>query len=862
MKRTDIRNLLGKQVLFFDGGTGSVLQAQGLKPGELPETWNLSEREKIVALHYGYYRAGCNIVKTNTFGANRLKFSAPGELESVVLAALENAAEARRRIENEPIPEAELETLRAASLAPASVNPAELPHFIALDVGPAGKLLEPLGDLPFSGAVELFSDTIRAALSSARREAVDLILIETMNDCYEAKAAVVAAKETCAALNVRLPIIVTTVYDESAKLLTGADPETMTAVLEGLGVDAFGMNCSLGPHQMQPILDRLSAAASIPLAVNPNAGLPRSENGRTVYDVTPAEFARVTAGFVDRGAALVGGCCGTTSEHICRLVNACAGKPCPVRRDTGVTLISSYTKTVAFGKKPILVGERINPTGKKRFKQALREHDIQYIIREGLAQEEKGAHVLDVNVGLPEIDETELLVTVVTELQSVTDLPLQLDTSDPAAMEAALRVYNGKALVNSVNGKREVMDAVFPLVKKYGGAVVALTLDEDGIPETAEGRLRIVRKIYAAAAEYGIARKDIVIDPLAMAVSSDPGAAAVTLETLRAVRDEFGGRSILGVSNVSFGLPQRELITASFFTMAMQNGLSAAIMNPNSAEMMKAYACFCALSGYDPHCSDYIAFAESYGAAPPPLSAGGAQSAAAVHRVPATAAAQSAPATAAGSGSVQSAPPQTLEYAVIRGLKEDAAARTRTLLGTTEALDIINNHLIPALDVVGKGFEAKKVYLPQLLMSAEAAKAAFSVIKETLAAAGKTDESKGTVVLATVKGDIHDIGKNIVKVLLENYGFTVVDLGKDVPPERIADVCTEKRVRLAGLSALMTTTVPAMEATITLLRARAPWCKVCVGGAVLTPEYADMIGADFYGKDALETVKYAQSVFS
>lgn len=858
--RPSLQSLLGRQLLYFDGGTGSVLQSRGLRPGELPERWNITHPDEIIGLHYSYFRAGANIIKTDTFGAYSTKFSvsSPGgslaralssqdSLEAVVQAALANAQKARDKIENGQISPDEIAGLRAAHLVPEGMLPCDRPHYIALDIGPCGKLLKPMGDLDFEDAVALFRQTMRIGIPCG----ADAVLIETMNDSYETKAAVVAAKEVIEELHADIPVFVTTVYDENGKLLTGADPETMTALLEGLGVSALGMNCSLGPEQMAPLVPRMYNAASVPVIVNPNAGLPRTENGRTVYDVSAEQFAEFMTRIASSGADLLGGCCGTTPEYICRTVNAtqsCRTSPV-TERDT--TVITSYTHAVRIGAgcAPVLIGERINPTGKKKFKEALRSGDMPYIIQQGLEQESKGVHVLDVNVGLPEIDEKEMMVRVTGELQAVTDLPLQIDTSSPAVMEAALRRYNGKALVNSVNGKEEVMRAVFPLVKKYGGVVVALTIDESGIPASVQGRLEIVSRICRTAAEYGISRKNIVIDPLAMAVSSDDAAPSATLETVRAVH-ENGMNTILGVSNVSFGLPERELVTAAFFTMAMQSGLSCAIMNPNSAEMQKAYACFCALSGHDPQCQKYISFAEKY-----------AVSADAVRipagsEVSAAAAKQSAPVIPG-----QEEGPGTLRYAIMRGLKSEAAAYTAELVKTEQPLDIINKHLIPALDVVGKGFEAKKVYLPQLLMSAEAAASAFAVIKSHLAKTGAAGKSRGTVIVATVKGDIHDIGKNIVKVLLENYDFTVIDLGKDVAPETITERCVRDHVMLVGLSALMTTTVPGMEATIKLLREKAPWAKVCVGGAVMTQEYADMIRADFYGKDAMATVKFAQTVF-
>lgn len=860
-KRQTLKTILGKQILYFDGGTGSVLQGQGLLPGELPERWNITHPDKIISLHYSYFLAGANIIKTNTFGAFSTKFSsesgfgaagrilsASDNLSSIIKAAVENAKEARRRIENEEIPATKLAELRSQNLVPAGENPSERSHYIALDIGPCGKLLKPMGDLDFEDAVVLFKETLRTGLLCG----VDAVLIETMNDCYEAKAAVVAAKETLTELSLDIPVFATTVYDENGKLLTGADPETMSAVFEGLGIDAFGMNCSLGPAQMAPLVPRLYKAASVPVIVNPNAGLPRSENGKTVYDVNAQSFAEIMNQIAQSGANLLGGCCGTNPEYICRTVNATQNRKVSPVTEKNTTVISSYTHTIQIGGEnaPVLIGERINPTGKKKFKEALRTGDIPYIIQQGLEQEEKGVHVLDVNVGLPEINEKEMMVRVTGELQSVTDLPLQIDTSSPEVMEAALRRYNGKALVNSVNGKEEVMNAVFPLVKKYGGVVVALTIDETGIPDTAAARLAVVQKIYKKAAEYGISKKNIIIDPLAMAVSSDDKAPPATLETVRAVC-VAGGNTILGVSNVSFGLPDREFVTAAFFTMAMQNGLSCAIMNPNSDEMQKAYACFCALSGHDSQCQKYIAFAEKYDAVHPVSSA-------AQTLVPVSADSSTAD-SSAETGTFQ---PGTLQYAIIRGLKAEAVSYTKELVKTEAALDIINKYLILALDVVGKGFEAKKVYLPQLLMSAEAAAGAFSVIKGHLAKTGTAGKSRGTVIVATVKGDIHDIGKNIVKVLLENYDFTVIDLGKDVAPETIVERCVQNHVMLVGLSALMTTTVPSMEKTIKLLREKAPWSKVCVGGAVMTQEYADMIHADFYGRDAMATVKFAQTVFA
>ena len=840
MKKNEILNLIKNQTLFFDGGTGSVLQSLGLQPGELPEIWNITNPDKIIQLHYEYFLAGANIIKTNTFGANKNKFKETEfSLEEIISSALNNAKKAKEKIEAES----------------SNSEFKNSPHLIALDIGPLGKLLEPLGDLSFNEAVNLFSETIKIGLQNG----ADLILIETMNDCYEAKAGIIACKEVIENLGSEfdVPIFVTTVYDESARSLTGTNIETMTTILEGLGVDALGMNCSLGPIQMKEFIKDFTENTNLPIIVNPNAGLPRSENGKTVYDISPEQFANIVSDFISNGVSIIGGCCGTTPEHIKLLVKKVNEKNLinknkidffinqNTKEKNNTVKICSNTKVVKIGKEeiPALIGERINPTGKKRFKQALRENDIQYILQEGIKQEENGCHILDVNVGLPEIDETKMMIDVIKELQSVTDLPLQIDTSNPDTMEQALRFYNGKALINSVNGKQEVMEQIFPLVKKYGGTVVALTLDETGIPETTEGRIKIAKKILETAQKFGIDKNEIIFDPLTMAVSSDDKAGIETLKCVKILTEEFNAKTILGISNISFGLPQREILTSSFFTMALTNGLSCAIMNPNSTEIMKAYNSFCTLSGKDNQCTNYINFVENILQQP----------------VTQTNITQENKITFNNSINLNS---DTIEYAIIKGLKEQTILKTKELLQTKTEIEIINENLIPALDIVGKAFEQKKIYLPQLLMSAESVKAGFSIIKDNLIQSGKKEEPKGEVVIATVKGDIHDIGKNIVKVLLENYSFKVYDLGKDVEPQEIVNICVEKNIKFVGLSALMTTTVPAMEETIRLLKDKCPDCKVCVGGAVLTQEYADMIGADFYGKDALDTVKFAQKIFT
>ena len=824
----DIREEMGKRILFFDGGLGSLLQARGLKPGELPETWNLSKPEELIAIHKEYLEAGADIILANTFGANRFKYE---NLEEIVTAAVHNAQKA--------------------------VQECGRKAYVALDMGPTGKLLKPMGTLDFEEAVSVYAQVVKAGVKAG----ADLILIETMSDTYELKAAVLAAKE-----NSDLPVVATVVFDESHKMLTGATPEVVVALLEGLRVDAIGMNCGLGPKQMKPIFEKMARCASIPLVITPNAGLPRSANGKTVYDVTPEEFAEDVEEIIDMGAFFAGGCCGTTPAHIKALTSRCGKKkPLPLV-EKELTVVTSYSKAVELGNKPVIIGERINPTGKSKFKQALRDNNMEYILEEGVKQSDSGAHILDVNVGLPEIDEVSMMKQTVYELQSILPLPLQIDTTNVQAMEQAMRIYNGKPMINSVNGKEEVMREIFPLVQKYGGVVVGLTLDEDGIPSTAEGRLAIAEKIYCTAESYGIPKKDIVIDALTMTMSTDMNSAKTTLAVVKKINEQ-GGRTVLGVSNISFGLPQRELVNAAFFSMAMDAGLSAGIINPNARAMRQAYDTFCVLQGYDEQCMNYI---EKYAVAPEMIPAsttsGGSTGTTGGGAVPDGAAgngAQGGTGTASGS----SGSSLTLKDCIIKGLKEPAYRATKELLGdgnipgTKGTMEIINEDLVPALDTVGQGFEKGTMFLPQLLMSAEAAKAGFQAIKEYVTASGNVQEKKGTVVIATVKGDIHDIGKNIVKVLLENYGYEVIDLGKDVPPETVVTTVEETKAPLVGLSALMTTTVTSMEETIKQLHKAVPWCKIMVGGAVLTQEYADMIGADFYGKDAMQSVYYTESVF-
>lgn len=788
---------LKERRLFIDGGLGSMLQEAGLPEGLLPDVWSVEAPERVQAVHRAYLEAGCDIITTNTFGATEEKLAQYGlTVGQVVLAAADN--------------------VRAAMRAVGKAG------FVAVDLGPTGKLLRPYGDLDFEEAVSRLAPLCRAAEEAQ----ADCILIETMSDLYEMKAAVLAAKENC-----RLPIFASLIFDGQGKLLTGGDAKSAVALLEGLGVAAIGINCGLGPAQIAPVLKQMYQYASVPLFCQPNAGLPETQDGKTVYRVLPADFAAQMQDLAPY-ATLLGGCCGTTPAHLAETKAACRAVPLPRVTQKKRLLISSYCRTVVFGEGPVVIGERINPTGKKKLQAALREADASYVLREALAQEEAGAAILDVNVGLPGLDECRLLSETAESIQSVSPLPLQLDSSDPVAMERALRRYNGKPLVNSTSGKQESLDAILPLVQKYGGGLVCLTLDEDGIPETVEGRLAIARRIVEEAARYGIARHELLIDALTLPVSAGEENARVTLEVLRRAKRELGVATALGVSNVSFGLPRRELINTAFFTLALDAGLDGAIINPQSAEMMGAYRAFCVLHGIDTRSEGYI---EAY-------------------RAPTDA-------SAASQTTAPASNQMTLFEAVRKGLADDAQREARAEMAAGRVvLDIINENLVPALDEVGRAFEAGTLFLPQLLMSAEAAKAAFAILREGLPT--EEGDADQLVVIATVKGDIHDIGKNIVKVLLESYRFRVLDLGKDVPPERIVEAARAHNARLVGLSALMTTTAPYMEQTIKALRAAGLSCKVIVGGAVITADYAAQIGADYYAADAMESVHIAQRVFA
>ena len=876
-------NLQPQPPLLLDGGMGTLLQERGLRAGETPEDWNVERPDDIAAIHRAYIEAGAEVIYTNTFGANRLKYHGRHELEEVIRGALDIAVKSKSEV---------VGVQRRSGLPSASSIK------IALDIGPTGKLLKPAGDLEFDDAVAAFAETIKIATSTVRLRlptttffGPDLIVIETMGDILELKAAVIAAKETC-----DLPVWATVAVDADGKLLTGGSVECVATLLESLGVDAYGFNCGLGPDRMLPHVERLAKLTTKPIIVKPNAGLPTLVGGRTVFSFGPDEFAGHVAKLVSAGASIVGGCCGTTPAHIARVREQVSGirdqggkgcsDPCSLIPDP-CSLISSGTTVVEL--KPhqgLIIGERINPTGKKLLKEAYARGDTAYVLREAVKQVDAGARILDVNCGVPGLDEAALLDATVEAVQGVVTCPLQIDTADVQALERALRHVNGKPLVNSVNGKRESMDAVFPLVKKYGGAIVALCLDESGIPPTSEGRLAIAKRILAEGAKYGFTKSDFVFDALTLAVSSDANAAKVTLETVKRLTDELGVNTVLGVSNVSFGLPNRPTLNNAMYALAKRAGLSAAIANPAVIRDEIDPAAEDVLMGRDPNCEKWIEL-QSVHETPP-------RGTLTEYRVsPRSDFAERTSAQSASAPTSSLFPlSSSLAAAIRRGLKEDARnAAAEMLKGGTAPLEVIEKGIVPALEEVGRGFEKGTVFLPQLLMAADAAGEAFGVIKEKFrrftdspdSLTGKSQHSenhaemrfanqvnqvsqvkrldaKKPIVIATVKGDIHDIGKNIVRALLENYGFDVIDLGRDVPPEKIVETAAKSGAMLVGLSALMTTTVGAMAETIRQLKAAGLACKTVVGGAVVTQEYADSIGADFYAKDAMRTVRIAESL--
>lgn len=773
--------------VFLDGGMGTMLQAFGIKTEHVPELLNLTAPEAVMRIHRLYVESGSDIIYANTFGANRIKLAKSGHTAAEVISAgISNAKKA------------------AAGQA-----------LVALDLGPTGQLLEPAGTLKFEEAYDIYKESVLAGKDA------DVIVIETMTDLYEVKAALLAAKE-----NSDKPVLVTMSFEQNMRTFTGVSPECMVAVLEGLGADAIGVNCSLGPDELFPVLDRICSLTTLPVIAKPNAGLPDPVTGS--YNVSPQDFAESAVKLANAGVTIFGGCCGTTPEHISAVAEALSGMERQTRKVVRASVACSAVNCVNINQ-PRVIGERINPTGKKRFKEALLAHDVDYILGQAVEQIHAGAEILDVNVGLPGIDEKEMMVTAVKAIQSVCDTPLQLDSTIPEVLEAGLRVYNGKPIVNSVNGEDESLDAILPLVKKYGASVVGLTLDKGGIPKTADGRFAIAEKILRRAIEYGIPKEDVFIDCLTLTASAEQDGVMETLGALKRVKEELGLRTVLGVSNISFGLPERELITRTFLTMALQNGLDLPIINPNIASIIGAVRAYRLLAGIDRNSADFISiYAQSDDAPKAP---------------------------------VQDKSTHDIVYSVENGLKNDAVKAAEELMKTVEPMEIINGYLIPALDSAGAKFEKGSIFLPQLILTAEAAQACFEIIKTRLSAANSESISKGKVVLATVQGDIHDIGKNIVKVLLDSYGFTVIDLGKDVPPETIVEAAVQHKAKLVGLSALMTTTLGAMADTVALLNEKYPKCKTVVGGAVLTASYAEQIHADYYAKDAKQTVDIASQVY-
>ena len=782
------------ETIIFDGAMGTMLQKRGLKRGGIPELLNLTAPDIIRSIHDEYFDAGCDVVSANTFGANRYKAEKAGRsLSELVSSAVEIAKKAT--------------SCRKGKYA-------------ALDIGPCGRVLQPTGDLPFEEAVEIFSEIVRAGAGAG----ADLILLETFTDLYELKAALIAVKE-----NSDLPVLATMSFEENGTSFFGATVESMVLTLQALGADALGVNCSLGPKQLVPIVERLLRASSIPVMVQPNAGLPLFENGEARYDVTSEEFADHIKKFAEEGAVIVGGCCGTDPGYIRLVKERLKGVTSLRKRPLLRTGVCSPSRSVFFGDDTVIIGERLNPTGKKALQAALRVKDMDHVLKEAIRQQEQGAHILDVNMGLPDIDEPEMLKKAVIEIQSVVDLPLQLDSSDPNALEKAARVYNGKPLINSVNGKKVSLQKILPIVKKYGAAVLGLTLDDDGIPSSAEGRLRIARNIMEEAQKIGIPKEDVLIDCLVMTVSAQQEQAAETLKAVRMVREELGLKTVLGVSNVSFGLPSRPIINRTMLTMALMQGLDAPIMNPGDEGMREAIAAFRVLMGKDPQAAGFIAEYSGSHEMQPKKEAGTEKS-------------------------------FDLPQAIKHGLKREAEKATESLLSKMGPLEIIENEIIPSLDSVGKEYESQTIFLPQLIKSAEAAKASFELLRRIISKEGSAgSEVRAKMVIATVQGDIHDIGKNIVKVIMENYNFRMIDLGKDVPPEKVVEAVKENSAEIVGLSALMTTTVSSMKTTIDLLRKECPWVKVIVGGAVLTDSLAEYVGADHYAKDAMQAVRILSS---
>ncbi|AWI03184.1 homocysteine methyltransferase [Clostridium drakei] len=782
--------------IIFDGAMGTMLQKSGLKVGDLPETLNITNPDIIRNIHKQYIDSGADIIIANTFGANELKYSSSKySIEEVITAGVKIAKEAAQD------------------------------KLVALDVSSIGQMMEPTGPLSFEAAYNLFKKQVVIG----EKAGADLILIETMSDLYETKAAVLAAKE-----NSDLPVFCTMTFQDNGRTLMGTDPKTMVFVLEGLGVDVLGVNCSLGPKELMPIVEEILKYASIPVMVQPNAGLPRYDGKNTVYDITADEFVKYVKIMVEKGVRVLGGCCGTNPEFIKKL---CEGlkdsKPLKIE-EKNFSVVCSSTETVFLGEKVTIIGERINPTGKSKYKEELKEKSVNYIQTQAVKQKEEGAHIIELNVGLPEIDEKEIMIKAVKSVQKVVQLPITIDSPNEEVLEAGARIYNGKPIINSVNGKTEIMKKVFPVVKKYGGCVIGLTIDESGIPDTAEGRFKIAEKIVNTAKEYGIHKKNIIIDCLALTASAQQKEVLETIKAIKLVKEKLEVKTVLGVSNVSFGLPRREILNRTFLSMALYAGLDLPIMNIGDEGMKEVISSFEVLSNIDREGKNYV---EKYG----------------------TKLVDKKEEAVTNIENISSI--KDLKQIIVDGIEKDAITSTEVLLKTKEPLEVVNSYIIPALDYVGEQYEEKEIFLPQLIQSAETVKKSFEVIKKKIVEQGEESISKGKIILATVKGDIHDIGKNIVKVLLENYGFEVIDLGKDVAIEKVVNTAKEHNVKLVGLSALMTTTVVNMKKTIEALRENNLQCKVFVGGAVLNEQYAEMIGADFYAKDARESVRIAEEIF-
>ena len=800
----DVKELLKKGYIVLDGAMGTMLQKKGMKMGVVPETLGITKPEWIIDIHKQYIEAGSDVIYANTFGANRYKLKGTGySTEEIIKKAIENGRKACEGSKS----------------------------YVALDIGPIGQLLEPTGSLSFEEAYDIFKEEILAGKDA------DVIVIETMTDLIETKAAVLAAKE-----NSNLPVFVTMTFEENKRTFTGCSVSAMVLTIVGLGVDAIGVNCSLGPDQLAPIVEEIGKWSDIPVIVKANAGLPDPVTNE--YDVTPEQFVEDYKQMLKFGARIFGGCCGTNPEYIravkAMLVEAQKNNEIESNRQERQLAICSPINTVVVNQ-PRIIGERINPTGKKRFKQALVEKDMDYILGQATEQIEAGAEILDVNVGHPEIDEKEMMIKTVKEIQSIVSVPLQIDSTKPEVIEAALRVYNGKAIVNSVNGEDKVLDTILPIVKKYGAAVIGLALDENGIPADYKGRVEIAKKILNKALSYGIPKEDVIIDCLVLTVSAEQKAAGETLKALNIVKNELGLRTVLGVSNISFGLPNRELVNKTFLTMALTNGLDLPIMNPNVPSMVWAVRTYKVLADIDKNSMEFISHADEYTEV-----VGNSKT--------------KEGAVPADNGDANDGKNSKLLKAMEQGLKNEGAELTRAYLENKDAMEIINDMLIPALDVVGDKFEKGKIFLPQLIMAADVAKVCFDEVKNYMSAKGGQSEQKGKIVIATVKGDIHDIGKNIVKVILENYGYNVIDLGRDVDPMKVVEAVKENDVKLVGLSALMTTTLGSMEDTINLLKENNLDCKIMVGGAVLTEDYAMKIGADYYAKDAKRSADIAKEV--